>query len=498
MLKLGFSSNGLKPLLSKQHTLSRVCKVFFHSTSVPKTKRDTLYNRISFSLEPRASVVPILDQWIQEGKTVDYVQLQILIKRLKTFKRYKQALEVSRYMTDRRHNSLSAYDNVVRLELIAKVHGIEQAEEYFNNIAKQLKNVQIYNILLQSYVQSKAVDKAESLIKQMWKLGFGNSVDAYNVMIKLYSMLEQYEKMDILMEEMNEKSICPDKFTYNIRLNAYATTSDISGMEKLLQRMKEDHNVVPNLFSYTIAANGYIKAGLVDKAVEILKELEELVSAKKWKSAYNSLLTLYASVGRKEDLNRIWSHYKTSGIRNNSSYYCMIASLLKVNDLVGAENILKEWETADTAYDFRIPNLLIAAYCKNNLLEKAEMFINKATLKGKKPYASTWEIMASGYIEANQIPKALECIKATVLVKPHRKPCRETLAACLLYLKQQGDAAKTEEFVTSLGLAPHMVTDDCERLLDYFYDNEVEAGKVNEDADNLDDDETDIIAKEAT
>ncbi|KAF5199859.1 Pentatricopeptide repeat-containing protein [Thalictrum thalictroides] len=116
MMKLCYSSNALS-----QTTLSRVCKVLMYSTSQPKTKRDTLYNRISPLGDPRVSVVPVLDQWIEEGNNVDHFQLQGLIKQLKTFRRYKQALEISLWMTDRRHHILSARDNVVRLELIAKM-----------------------------------------------------------------------------------------------------------------------------------------------------------------------------------------------------------------------------------------------------------------------------------------------------------------------------------------------------------------------------------------
>ncbi|PIA55296.1 hypothetical protein AQUCO_00800190v1, partial [Aquilegia coerulea] len=472
-------------------------------TSIPTIdNKDTLFKRISPISDPTVSIVPILDQWVQQGKKVGLNELQSCIKLLKRLKRYKHALEISQWMGNRSLNVGSVRDNIVRLDLIAKVNGIDQAEEYFNNIPTHFKGVKIYNILLECYVESKSFEKAKSLMEEMRKFGLATSTVAYNSMLKLYAMVGQYGKMDILIEEMNKKNVPPNKFTFAIRLNAYAATSDISGMERLLQWMEANRNIVPNSIYYTIAATGYIKAGLPEKGLEMIKKLEELVSTEKGRwSGYETLLTLYASIGRKEDLYRIWNLYKTSREVYNRAYHSMISSLLKVDDIVGAEKILEEWETGDTSSDFRIPNLLIAAYCKSNLLEKAEMFINKAMEKGNKPYASTWEILASGYVEANQISKAVESIKATLLERSWWKPRRETLAACLLYLKQQGDAAKTEEFVRLLGVPYHMSTDDCERLLDYFYNNESEVGKLNElNADGLDDDdeETDIFAKEAT
>ncbi|PIA24952.1 hypothetical protein AQUCO_14100001v1 [Aquilegia coerulea] len=474
MMKLAFSSNGLKPL-SKQHAVSRVCKLLFHSTSKPKKGEGGeggLSQRISLVVDSKASIVPVLDQWYREGKNVNEAQLHSLIKQLKSSKRHKHALEISQWMTDRWFINPSVRDYVVRLELIAKVHGIEQAENYFNSIAakcieeQRIEASQLYHSLLECYVQSKSVDKAEFLMEQMRKLGLVTSSVVFNSMLKLYAMVEQYEKMDRLMEEMNKKNVYPDKFTFSIRLNAYAATVDISGMEKLLQWMEADPNVVINSTSYTISANGYIKAGLAGKALGMLKKLEELISVEK-------------------------------GKRFGYNYHCMIASLLKLEDIAGAETIVQEWETrdtsnADTSNDFRIPNMLVVAYCKKTLLKKAEMFINRSTEKGKKLFASTWEILASSYVEANQTPKAVEALNASLLARPGWKPPRETLDACLLYLKQKGDAGKTEELVRLLGIPHQMSADDSARLLDYLYNKEAEVGKVNKDAfDN--EEETDVM-----
>ncbi|KAF9611035.1 hypothetical protein IFM89_026386 [Coptis chinensis] len=63
----------------------------------------------------------------------------------------------------------------------------------------------------------------------------------------------------------------------------------------------------------------------------------------------------------------------------------MIRSLVKLDDIAAAEKILEEWESGCSFNDFRIPNLLIAAYCKNGLLEKAKKLINLIIEKGKNP-----------------------------------------------------------------------------------------------------------------
>lgn len=44
--------------------------------------------------DPNVSVVPVLDQWIREGNTVDKSRLRYIINELRFYKRFKHALEV--------------------------------------------------------------------------------------------------------------------------------------------------------------------------------------------------------------------------------------------------------------------------------------------------------------------------------------------------------------------------------------------------------------------
>ncbi|WCJ34114.1 hypothetical protein M5689_015435 [Euphorbia peplus] len=52
-----------------------------------------LYRRISPLGDRNLSVVPVLDQWVQEGRSVDHDGLTNIIKELRFFKRHRHALE---------------------------------------------------------------------------------------------------------------------------------------------------------------------------------------------------------------------------------------------------------------------------------------------------------------------------------------------------------------------------------------------------------------------
>ncbi|CAK9177517.1 unnamed protein product [Ilex paraguariensis] len=356
-------------------------RLFFSSTSTqilssPKLPQ-TLYRRISPVGDPNISIVPVLDQWVREGKEVQREELQWIIKELKFYRRYKHALEVSQWMTDKRYIPLMTGDIADRLNLISRVHGLEQAEKYFENIPQILKGYEVYWALLNCFAHGKAVEKSETFMQKLRDMGYARTPWSYNIMMTLYYKMESWEKLDSLVHEMEEKGIYFDYYTYGIRLSAYAAASDIEGMDNIVTKMESDHRVTLDYYTYGVAADGYLKVGLLDKALTMLSKLEgQMISTKKRNVAFDCLLRLYARTGKKDELHRIWNLYKKEKIFNNG-YMAMMSSLLKFNAIEDAEKIFEEWESRGLTYDFRIPNYLIDVYCRNGLLGKAESLLEK-------------------------------------------------------------------------------------------------------------------------
>ena len=349
-------------------------------------------------------------------------------------------------MTDCRYLSLTPSDVAIRLDLISMVHGQEQAESYFNNIPKVLKTHGAYGALLSSYVREKSVEKAEATMQKMREMGFVTSSFPYNMLINLYSQTENYDKIEPLIQEMERKSIPCDKFTVRNLMAAYVAASDICAMEKLLNRMEEDLHIYVDWNTYSVVASGYLKVGLIDKALEMIKKMESNTPIPERPPAFKHLLSLYARTGHKEELYRVWNLYKPT-YEYPEAYSCMIASLSKLDDIEGAEKIFQEWERDCTMYDFRVLNSLLIAFCKRRLFDKAESLVNKA-IEGRMPYPSTWSILAKGYMEDKQMPKAVEMLKKAISVgRKEWKPDSIILDACMEYIEGQGDLEEIEEIL---------------------------------------------------
>ncbi|KAL2455314.1 Pentatricopeptide repeat-containing protein [Forsythia ovata] len=419
----------------------------------------SLYRRISPLGDPNVSIVPVLDQWIREGNTVNKPQLQQIINELRFYKRFIHALEVSQWMTDKQYCHMNSSDAAIRMNLIFSVYGLEQVENYFDTIPAKLK-VYAHVALLNCYVRAKSVDKAEAIMQKARDMGYVTRPVWYNMMMKLYYQLENWEKLDDLMNEMEEKGIPLDRYTLAIRLSAYAAASDPAGMDKIVSIMQSDSRIVLDWNMYAIVGQGYLRVGFVDKASEMLHKLESLMGVTKRKDlAVIFILKLYAEMGKKDELYRVWNKYKQNNKVLNKVYMSMVRALMKFDDIEGAENILEEWESSGLSYDFRVPNFLLDAYCKNGLLEKAEALLQRGISQGGDPNITTWRHMAGGYIMKNQVSKAIEALrKAISTYSP--QPSKHTLTTCIEYLERREDVKMFTGSLCAEGISSAAVVDE--------------------------------------
>ncbi|XP_019057906.1 PREDICTED: pentatricopeptide repeat-containing protein At2g20710, mitochondrial-like [Tarenaya hassleriana] len=356
-------------------------------------------------------------------------------------------------MSDKLLYAPSPTDLGSRVCLISRVHGLQKVEEYFNNVPESMKTGVVFSSLLNCYAREKSAEKAEKLMQTMKDTGISVSTICYNVMMNMYYQMNAHERLDSLMLEMEQTRIPYDQFTLSIRLSAYASVSDTEGIEKTVESIASISQTAVDWSIYTIAADAYLKVNLVDKAVTMLKKCEELVNGKTGNEAFHMLIKLYAKTGRKEDLCRIWFHFKAERKVYNRGYITMIDSALKLDDVELAERVLDQWESGKLSYDFRIPDLLIRAYCKKGLVEKAGGLMRKAEANGVDPPMDAYSCLASKYLEDNEISKATEAIERAISSRAdaeQRHPKRELMSLCMKHIQGRGDRDRLGVFMECL------------------------------------------------
>nr|XP_028959011.1 pentatricopeptide repeat-containing protein At4g21705, mitochondrial-like isoform X2 [Malus domestica] len=363
-------------------------------------------------------------------------------------------LQISEWMNQKGVCIFSPVEHAVQLDLIGKVRGFDSAEEYFNNLRDEDKNIKTYGALLNCYVRQRQVDKSLAHLRKMKGMGFVSSPLTYNDIMCLYTNVGQHEKVPGVLAEMKENNVPPDNFSYRICINSYGVRSDLEGMEKVFKEMESQPRIVMDWNTYAVVANFYVKEGQTDKAMNALKKSEERLDNKDG-LGYNHLISLYASMGSKGEVLRLWGVEKSACKRCiNRDYMGMLMSLVRLGELDEAEKVMEEWELSGNCYDFRVPQTVITGYTVKGLYERAEALLEDLMEKGKATTARSWETVAAGYVNKGEMKKAFKCLKVALRLSSEKrwKPNLGvvTLTTLLSWLGDEGSAEDAEAFVGAL------------------------------------------------
>lgn len=382
----------------------------------PALKWSSLYRRISTMDNPSLGSASVLDRWEEDEMGPDrrLVKWDLcrVAKELRKFRRFKLALQVYEWMVAQGGRfTFTSSDMAIQLDLISKVRGIEHAEEYFSTLKDELKDKRTYGALLNAYGQAKMKEKAEAIVETMKAKGYANDALPYNVMMTLYMNVGEHEKVQMTINEMKEKNVNFDIYSYNIWITTCAAMENLGEMERVVETMTADSSISANWTTYTTLATMYIKFDNLEKAESCLKEVEVRITGRD-RVPFNYLLGLYSSLGKREEVYRVWNWYKsTFPSMLNLGYQTMLSSLIKMGDIKGAEEIYEDWLSVTSNYDPRICQIPMGWYARQGLVDKAKGLLDRLIEKGGKPKPITWEILAEGYMKEEQVSEALSCLK---------------------------------------------------------------------------------------
>lgn len=349
---------------------------------------------------------------------------------------------------DTRGMNMSHSNYAVRLDLICRVEGIQSAEKYFASFPEPAKNLLTHGSLLNCYCTERMEEEASAFFEKMKEQELVSNSLPYNNMMSLYMRVGKPEKVPLLMEEMAERKIPPNDFTYSILMNSYAALNDFEAVERTFEEIERSGGAKARWSIYSNLASLYISAGLADKAEAALKMVEENMDRGD-RQCFHFLITLYAGLGKLEEVNRIWATLKSTFPSTlNMSYLTMLQSLSRLGQLDALERCFHEWESGCVAYDIRLANILFCAYLRRDKVAEAEALWKKVNGRGSEPDFRTFEMFIDYYINKQDMARALEYLKEAMSKAEKTrawKPSQSKVDALLKHL-EEGDAAAAEEF----------------------------------------------------
>ncbi|XP_013638259.1 PREDICTED: pentatricopeptide repeat-containing protein At3g15590, mitochondrial [Brassica oleracea var. oleracea] len=366
-----------------------------------KAKKTRARCELYDSIVAYKSVKHVLEQWVKEGKDLSQAEVSLAVHNLRKRRSYAMCLQLWEWLRANTQFEFTEANYASQLDLVAKVHSLQKAEAFLNDIPESSRGEVVYRTLLANCVLKLHVKRAEDLFNKMRELKFPTSVFACNQLLLLYSKHDRKKIPDVLLL-MEKENIKPTRGTYQFLINSKGLSGDIAGMDKLVETMKEEGiKLDPEI--QAAVARYYMRAGRKERAEEVMKEIEgEGLEQAPW--VCRSLLPLYAEIGDKENVRRL-SRFVEQALRYDNS----IAA-------IKAWGKLKEIEEAEAVFDKLVekyklvPMLpyfsLMEIYTENKMLTKGKNLVKRIARAGVKIGPSTWHALVKLYIKAGEVGKA--------------------------------------------------------------------------------------------
>ncbi|KAE8703574.1 Cyclophilin-like peptidyl-prolyl cis-trans isomerase family protein isoform 1 [Hibiscus syriacus] len=292
------------------------------------------------------------------------------------------------------------------------VLGATGGTDFAITVVTMAKDRFTYNALLNSYCKNRMKDEALALFKKMDELKIIHRDLPLNSLIFLYLKLGQPEKVPELANEFKQRNIPRSSFTYNLLMQSYADLNYMEGVERVVEELSNDVEENTTWQTYTILSSIYVKAGQFQKAEAFLKNYET-------------------------------SFFHCS--QHELSCY-MIRSLAKLKDSEGLKKCFEEWESGCSSYDMRLVNSTIRCYLSEDMLEEAELVLDRAMKRSEGLFAPARECFMVYCLKKLRFDLALMHMEAAVSENGGWSPFPETTAAFFEYFINEGDVDAAGDF----------------------------------------------------
>lgn len=334
-------------------------------------------------------------------------------------------------------------DYASHLDLIAKVHGLQKAENYLEQIPQSFKTEAVYESLLANCVILNDVKKAEEIFKKIKDLSLPSTIYAYNQLLILYRRMAP-SKIPSLFKTMEREKVKPSLFSYKLLIDLKGRSKDIEGMEQVLKSMKAE-GMAPDIAALGAVTQHYVAVGLGEKAEATLKEIEGDIS--KNRNVCRSLMSLYASIGKSDEVSRLWQFCQT----NPSLEECLAAILAygKLEKIEDAESVFETMKKTFGRLPTKYYNVMLNLYATHNLLEKGKELIRRMDKDRLQIGPVTLDALIKLYAKAGEVEKADQILEK-VSKQKFAKPLYNSFATVLEEYAKKGNVHHAEKIFYQL------------------------------------------------
>lgn len=402
-----------------------------------KIHSSELYKIISNHSSPKDA----LDQWLEGGNPLGPSEISFVVLNLRKRGWYGKALQFMEWVEANKLLDYGEREYASHLDLVTKVLGLQKAENYIKTIPESFRGELVYRTLLANCVVAVNVKKAEEVFNKMRDLGLPISTFSFNQLLLLYKRVDPKKIGDVL-KMMEKEDAKPSLFTYRLLIDIKGHRSDISGMEDVIASMKAE-GVEPDLFLQVIIAKHYAAAGKKEreKAEKMVREMEgDDITGNR--AACNLLLPLYASLGKIDDVERLWKVCEHNP--QLTECFAAIEAWGKLGKVEEAERVFEKMTKSWRKLSAKYYNVLLRVYANRGLLSKGKGLAKRMSDDGCKIGPLTWDLLVKLYAEGGEVEKA-DSILQKATEGSQLKPLFDSYIHVLKKYSDRGDIHNAEK-----------------------------------------------------
>ncbi|KAJ6852594.1 pentatricopeptide repeat-containing protein-like isoform X1, mitochondrial [Iris pallida] len=217
-------------------------------------------------------------------------------------------------------------------------------------------------------------------------------------------------------------------------------------MEQVLEKMR-DEGMEPDIVVQGMVVDYYFVGGLKEKAEAALKEMEGY-DLKKNREVCKVLLRLYATLGKVDDLERVWKVCEDNDLRFGEGLVA-IEAWGKVGHVEKAEDVFGKLATANEKLSAKYYDALLWVYAEHNLLSKGEALVERMKDNGCYIGPPTLGALVKLYVKAGAVEKADDMLRKARKEKKIKAPFMCFLILLEEYSKR-GDVQNAERMFSML------------------------------------------------
>ncbi|XP_073043168.1 pentatricopeptide repeat-containing protein At1g80270, mitochondrial-like [Primulina eburnea] len=396
------------------------------------------------------TIYKVLDKWVEEGNKVTRKEVTSTFLHLRKRKLFLKALKLSEWLESTKHLDFLERDYASHVDLIAKASGIFQADDYINKIPESFRGEQVYRTFLANCVATTHVKKSEEVFNKMKDLKFSLTTFTCNQLLILYKRTNKKKIADVLLL-MEKENIKPSLFTYQLLIDVKGLSKDISGMEQVVETMKAEGLEVNTRIQASLARH-YADSGLKNKAEAVLKEMEgENVQKNRW--TCKILLPIYASLGRADEVDRLWEVCKS----NPGSDECMAAIVAwgKIDRIEEAEETFEKMLKMLKKPDSKHFSVLLKVYTDHKMIAKGKELVRRMAETCPNIWPLTLDSLVKLYIDAGEVEKADKILDVTC-IRNQGRPMFTSFLAVMDQYANRGDIPNTEKIFQKMRQAGYI------------------------------------------